>query len=465
MRSRIKGAVVIVVIFMLALAMMFLTFGIQTQPTEKIKPASDFIAMDRNGQNFSLFDFRNKIVILHITQLENPLCLECERSIAGQLNEIKRLADKGDPNIVVVTLNLRKVPSSEPGWEIAQKDYGIDVKWRWVEEFEPYPIGKDYLEYWQVNGAFSDPSVLIIDGHQNVAAAFHIYVVGRGVMDGVQTADGLMSVSEAIASGKMGDTMLGTTSQTALGLTSVVGLGIITSFSPCSLALLFTMMMYIGSASGRRPSEVSSKKELMQNIGTGVAFTLGMSVVFLLIGLTIGYLSGFLVFSPLFYLLAGAVLIILGANSVWPLGGLIFGARNRQGEGPSCGNVPEGGIRSSGKHLLTHFKGRSRPMAGFFLGILFSIGWAPCALSLVFPMILLIFALGVPALQSGLLLFAFGLAHGFVVIPSCAVSGEVRNRLTKGFTSNAFMIKAGFAGAVIVMGLFFALRYWGILLW
>ena len=80
-------------------------------------------------------------------------------------------------------------------------------------------------------------------------------------------------------------------------------------------------------------------------------------------------------------------------------------------------------------------------------------------------MILLIFALGVPALQSGLLLFAFGLAHGLVVIPSCAVSGEVRNRLTKGLTSNAFMIKAGFAGAVIVMGLFFALRFWGVLIW
>jgi hypothetical protein len=52
-----------------------------------------------------------------------------------------------------------------------------------------------------------------------------------------------------------------------------------------------------------------------------------------------------------------------------------------------------------------------------------------------------------------------------VVIPSCAVSGEVRNRLTKGFTGNAFMIRVGFACAVIVMGLFFALRFWGLLIW
>ena len=52
-----------------------------------------------------------------------------------------------------------------------------------------------------------------------------------------------------------------------------------------------------------------------------------------------------------------------------------------------------------------------------------------------------------------------------MIIPSCAVSGEVRNRLTKGLTSNAFMIKAGFTGAVIVMGLFFALRFWGVLFW
>jgi cytochrome c-type biogenesis protein len=467
MRSLLKRALVIVTVFVIALAMMLLTFGMQTQVAEKIKPAADFMARDQNGQDFSLSDFTNKTVVLHITQLENPLCLECESSIVGELKEIKRLADREDPDLVVVTLNLRKVPSSETGWALAQRDYGINVTWRWVEEFDPYPIGKDYLEYWQVNGAFSDPTVLIIDGRQNIAAAFHVYVVGRGVMDGVQDADRLRSVSEAIASGSMGDVMLGSTSQTALGLTSVIGLGIITSFSPCSLALLFTMMMYIGSAGGRSGTKQNPKKELMDNIGTGVAFTLGMSAVFLMIGLMIGYLGGFLVFSPLFYLLSGGVLVLLGANSVWPIKDLILRRGNRvnDGEGPSCGDVPENGIGGIGKRLIKRVQGRSKPLAGFTLGILFSIGWAPCALSLVFPMVLLIFALGVPALQSGLLLFAFGLAHGIVVIPSCAVSGEVRNRLTRGFTSNAFVIKAGFAGAVVVMGLFFALRFWGVLLW
>lgn len=166
----------------------------------------------------------------------------------------------------------------------------------------------------------------------------------------------------------------------------------------------------------------------------------------------------------MFFLLSGVMLVLLGVNSVWPFKDKIF--RSRKGhQGTSCGGIPEGGIGNSGRRLIERFQRRSRPLAGFFLGVLFSIGWAPCALSMVFPMILLIFALGVPALESGLLLFVFGLAHGFVVIPSCAVSGEVRNRLTKGFTSSASLIRAGFAGAVVVMGLVFALRFWGLLFW
>lgn len=429
MTSRFRRAIVVVAVFMIALTMMFLTFGVQTQAAEKIRPAADFVAIDQEGQSFSLSDFRGKIVVLHITQMENPLCLECESSIIGELNEIKGLSGRADPGIVVVTLNLRKAPSSEPGWAMAQNDYGIDVTWLWVEEFDPYPIGKDYLDYWQVNGAFSDPTVLIIDGEQNVAAAFHVYVVGRGVLDGIQSADRLVSVSETIASGALGDTMLGTTSETALGLTSVIGLGILTSFSPCSLALLFTMMMYIGS-SGGKSAVVNPRRELMENIGTGAAFTLGMSVVFLLLGLLIGYLGGFLTYSPLFYLLSGGVLVLLGVNSVWPLKTLIPKTRNED-EGPSCGSVSQVGVWHKGGLIIKRLKERSRLLAGFFLGVLFSIGWAPCALSLVFPMVLLILALGVPALESGLLLFVFGLAHGIVVIPSCAVSGEVRNASPK----------------------------------
>ena len=99
----------------------------QTQVAEKIKPAADFMAMDQFGQNFSLSDFKGKVVVLHITQLENSLCLESESSIVGELKEIKKLADRDDPGIAVFTLNLRKAPDSEPGWARAQKDYGINI--------------------------------------------------------------------------------------------------------------------------------------------------------------------------------------------------------------------------------------------------------------------------------------------------------------------------------------------------
>ena len=71
-----------------------------------------------------------------------------------QLRELESLANS-DVSVNIVTLNIRKNPYSDSGRDIATRDYGINVSWHWVEDFNPYPVAGLYQEYWTFDGAFS----------------------------------------------------------------------------------------------------------------------------------------------------------------------------------------------------------------------------------------------------------------------------------------------------------------------
>ncbi|MDD1744152.1 MAG: sulfite exporter TauE/SafE family protein [Methanomassiliicoccales archaeon] len=461
MNKRSSGILIKAAIALLVIALLLLAFGgVQSSESREIAPAPQFSATDHLNRTFSLSDFAGKVVVLHITQLENPLCLECEKDIVGELRELEKLASSS--NITIITLNLRKSPASESGWSMAEENYGINVTWYWVEEFEPFGVGDSYLDYWQVDGALANPTVLLLNPGQDIAGAYHVYVVGRGELDGIQTEAALAAKADRIWAGAWGDDMEGSASSSELGIFSMLALGAVTSFSPCSIALLMALVLYIGSMGGGRGGRVGPT--MMHGLGIGIAFTLGMSLVFLLIGLLLGYLGGLLSFSAPFYAIAGAALVLLGINSIYPFSRMF--RKKEEIELTSCAcQQPQGRFGGFGRRLLDRARRISVLLAGFLLGMLFSLGWAPCALSLVFPMILLMFAQGLPMLQSGLLLFVFGLGHGLIIIPLCAASGELKARLTTRFESAANSIKIAFGAAVIVVGILFAARVWGLQLW
>ena len=67
-----------------------------------------------NGKDVSLSDYRGEVVLLHITNIENPLCRECEHALNAQTSQLSLLAKK-DPGIKIITLNVRKNPYSKDG--------------------------------------------------------------------------------------------------------------------------------------------------------------------------------------------------------------------------------------------------------------------------------------------------------------------------------------------------------------
>ena len=415
-------------------------------------PAPDFTATDENGVEFSLHDYAGKVVILHFTGVENPLCTECLEEMQGQIHELEKLTKSSD-NVSVITINIRKNPSSISGYNMSVKNFGANISWHWVEDFSPYPIAGLYQKYWTIDEAFSNPSLVLIDTNQSIVGVYHVYCMGKGSIDGIQTAESLAGDAKAIADGTWKGTD-GNWEDEGITFAGIFLLGILTSATPCSLALLIAMISYVGSL--QKDSEKKFKKYSLQGVWIGVVFTLGMSLVFFVFGMILSSIGVFLEASTVFYLIAGIILVILGINIFKPFSEFL----KKKSDGKIDSRFVE-----KGQGLFFKLSKKSIYLGAFFLGILFSIGWAPCALSLMMPVFILTLTQKISIIMGGLLLFVFGLGHGVPIIPLCAATSSIRGKLGNKYVNAGKWMQRIFGVIIIVIGVVMAIRFWGIKFW
>jgi len=418
----------------------------------QIQPAPDFSAVDQNGIEFSLSEYQNNVVILHFTQLEEPVCIECLKEMKGQIEELKNLADS-TINATIITINIRQNPHSKTGIEMAALDFNINISWHWVEDFTPFPISNLYKKFWEHEGAFSNPSVVFIDSNQSIIGVYHVYVMGKGPRDGIQTAESLTTDIQQITDGEW-QGFKGKVSDESITFIGIFLLGVLTSVTPCSLALLVAMISYVGSL--QQKSEKNIKKISIQGIWVGVIFTVGMAVVFFVFGLILSSIGFFIEASALFFLIAGIILVILGINVFKPLKEFINITSEKQSGSQ---------LMQKGQTMFLNLSKKSIYLGAFFLGLLFAIGWAPCAMGLMMPVFILILAQNFPVLMGGFLLFVFGLGHGIPIIPLCAVTNTVRGKLGNKYVKAGKWMQRIFGIIIIAIGIIMALRYWGINFW
>jgi len=450
MKKLLAAVISAFIIFILVLA--FFPSLLETGQFE-IKPASDFTAVDENGIEFSLSDFRGNVTFIHITGLETPLCIECEEEMVGQLEQLEILSKSND-DVKIITLNIRKNPYSTTGKSIAEQTYGINISWNWVEDFEPYQFAGLYQEYWTYNGAFSNPTIIVIDTNQSVIGVYNIYTLGKGKIDGIQTAESLNQDIRQIKSGGWAEFKGGKYNE-GITFIGIFALGIITALSPCSIALLVAMISYVGSLQ-KQDGKENGKKYSIQGFWIGIVFTLGMSFVFFIFGLIISFVGVFIEISAMFYLISGVILIILGINVFKPLKEII----SYKKESKTSSHVMD-----KGKNIFLNLSKKSIYLGAFFLGVLFSIGWAPCAMSLMMPVFILTLSQKISIIMGGLLLFVFGLGHGVPIIPLCAVTSSVRGKLGNKYVTAGKWMQRVFGVIIIVIGAIMAVRFWGINFW
>ena len=113
-KSLISGSVT----FFIILSSIFFICTSSALSQEALAP--DFQAVDLDGKDVSLSDYQGEVVLLHITNIENPLCRECEHALNAQTSQLSLLAQK-DPGIRIITLNVRKNPYSKDGPILARR--------------------------------------------------------------------------------------------------------------------------------------------------------------------------------------------------------------------------------------------------------------------------------------------------------------------------------------------------------
>lgn len=466
MNRRTRSLVIISVSFAAVILLAgFMVYWVEGGGRSVGEPAALFTSTDFMGDEFSLSENEGRVTIIHFTQLENPLCIECEDSMRAQIEELEALVSMHEENLEVITVNIRKNSYSEDGWVMAQQWYGVSITWHWVEEFEPYPISGNYVQFWQLDGAFSNPSIVLVDQDLMVVGNYHVYCIGRGVVDGVQRADSLMEDVDSILAGTWTTPEEDASPWEGATVGGMFLLGVVTSFSPCSIAFLMAIISFVGAASLRGGERNPQDPVLGIGLRIGVAFTIGTGAVFLMFGLLISYIGDFVEMSTTFFLIAGAILVILGLNTVFPMStwfrrGLSAIGGSRRGE--SC-PTPQttGGLVARIRRLSA----KSPDLAGVLLGVLFSVGWAPCALSLTLPVMILLMTQNISLWSAGLMMLAFGLGHGAAIIPFCVATGEIRGAVGDKYVSVAAWVQKGFAVAIVCLGVLFMARFIGINLW
>lgn len=452
--------------FVLILLMLFGSFPVSSQEAQ----APDFQAIDLDGKSQSLEDYKGEVVLLHITNIENPLCRECEHALNAQTRELEKLKQK-DPSLEIITFNIRKNPYSKDGRSLAEAWWNMNVSWPWIEDFDPYPLTGKYIDYSTLEGGLANPTLILINKEGEIAGLYHVYQLGKGEIDGIQSAESLYNnltnIEQGAVSGLKG---IGTASKQSVTYLGMFFLGIITSLSPCSVALLLAMFSYVMTA--RRKEEYLKKTASASKEGfmIGVAFTLGMAIVFFVVGLFLSDIGVFIREARYFDLAAGLLMIILGINIIKPIGEIIEPVSSRISlykANPDADDplVEKKGLIEKSVHFSMDLFKYSSFIGAFVLGVFFALGWAPCAVSLVFPVLIWLISQNVTPLAGGMMLFVFGVGHGVPVIPIATFSRAVGGEIGEKYIAMGKWITKIFGLAVVLIGLIYAMRYFGFKLW
>ncbi len=437
--------------------------------SEVATSAPSFEAVDLDGNPIKLADFDEKALIIHITNIETPLCIECEEALKAQVEELSRLKETY-PESEIVTINVRKNPYSKDGRSLAESWWGADISWPWIEDFDPFPVAGKYIDYWSRGSGFANPTIIIVNDQGQISRVYHVYQIGEGMVEGVQTAESLHTAVSASRNSDGGRQMGGIGSAAReVTFIGMFGLGIVTSLAPCSLALLIAVFSYLMTSHRRKilmPDEGKSSPK--EGLLIGVAFTLGMAMVFFFIGLFISNLGIFVRDSRFFDLAAGVLMITLGITSFKPLGEILEPLASRLHRQ----RVVEAEDVRSKKSFMEQFINISVGLfkysafvGAFTLGVFFALGWAPCAVSLVFPVLIWLMAQNVSPITGGLMLFVFGVGHGVPIIPISTFSRTFCGAIGERYIALGKWITGGFGILIIATGMVFAARYFGYTFW
>ena len=134
--------------------------------------------------------------------------------------------------------------------------------------------------------------------------------------------------------------------------------GFFSFLSPCVFPLVPAYIGYLGGRTIFHEGEIISSRQKWSTVGHGIAFILGFSLIFILLGLTFSVLGGWLYnIRGVLAKIGGIVIIFFGIHmtGIFRFKFLEYDLRH-----------------------LAPAKEKVGYLASFMMGIFFSAGWSPC---------------------------------------------------------------------------------------
>jgi cytochrome c-type biogenesis protein len=201
--------------------------------------------------------------------------------------------------------------------------------------------------------------------------------------------------------------------------------GILSFLSPCQLAVV---PGFVGHLSKTASGEASSRA---RTVSHAVAFVLGFSAVFVVLGASVG-LVGYLLYDylPILRKVGGVVLIVFGLQAIGVL------------------TIPflyrEARVQvSTGR--------RSGYLSSLLLGLAFGIGWTPC-IGLTLAGILLLASSSQTAAQGALLLMVYSLGLGLPFLGTALALGRA-SRLLRRINRRGNLVSMASGALLVGMGM------------
>jgi cytochrome c-type biogenesis protein len=197
--------------------------------------------------------------------------------------------------------------------------------------------------------------------------------------------------------------------------------GVLMFLAPCTLPIVPGYLAFISGGGSRRAVVINA-----------IAFVLGFSIIFILLGTFAATIGSFLCpWRDTLGRVGGAIIIIFGLTML--------------------GVLRVSVLQSERRFAIPHFLTIGRPESSFLIGILFALGWSPC-IGPILGSILLLASDSSTALQGALLLGVFSLGLGLPFIAT-AFMLERTGKLFAGSGKVAWALQMVGGVLLVVLGI------------
>jgi cytochrome c biogenesis protein CcdA/thiol-disulfide isomerase/thioredoxin len=460
--------------------------NVQNAQVEKVPL---FSSEDIDGNLINLADSEGKIVILDFVYFDDETCDHCRITNIDLFQTLEEIKDDYGDKVEIIVIDMTSDPSGDRVRALRDQ-YNIELPIindyypgsNTNRKFDETNIGGKYTKYWTRLGEFANPTILILDQELKVRYQYNVLINDAGRIfenKDYRVTPGLLKKNiDAGLENDWPSTVEGNYVSSEVKFLTMFIAGVFISITPCAMAIFVSMTTYVLSQrpledlpeeddmDGRYIQVGKGKTSLVNKILMsnefyggliGTAFTLGIGSVFFIMGCLITYLLSFVrenaTIFHFFFIIIGLVLILIGINLLKNITLTIREFIDRFKTFDPDAPIKEGFFEKV-RNRVMRITEKTVLGGAFLLGVIMALGWAPCILSYVLPIFLLVTSQEIHFLMGGAYMFTIALGFGLPIILVSSLSITLKGEISQHMIGIGKVVKIIFSIFVMLVGLY-----------